>query len=252
MRFRLYVDESGDHTYKNLEDVNRRYLGLTGVAVESEYYRSELQPKLETLKQAHFPHSPDDPVILHREDLCNCRSSFGILKDRDANVIWEEALTDFIKNGRFELFTVVIDKKSHRERYQNSAFHPYHYCLTCLLERYRGFLANKRAKGDVLSEGRGKNEDLALKKVYREVWEEGTFYISAQEFQKVLTSRELKVKYKQHNIAGLQMADLLAHPSKAYILSARGKIPPSTTSFGARLAQIFRGKYNTYGAVLLE
>ncbi len=55
MRLRLYVDESGDHTYRNLEDVGRRYLGLIGVAIESDYYRNEFQPGLESLKQLHFP-----------------------------------------------------------------------------------------------------------------------------------------------------------------------------------------------------
>jgi hypothetical protein len=252
MRFRLYVDESGDHTYKNLDDINRRYLGLTGIAIESEYYRLEFQPTLETLKQSHFPHSPDEPIILHREALRNHYGAFGVLEDSERNAAWEKDFADFVRTAQFELFTVVIDKKVHRERYRDSAFHPYHYCLTCLLERYRGYLMSKRAKGDVLAEGRGGTEDLALKKVYREVWEDGTYYISAQEFQKVLTSKELKVKYKQHNISGLQLADLLAHPSKSYILSSRGKIPQPPVSFGTRLAQLFRGKYNPYGEVLLD
>jgi hypothetical protein len=252
MRFRLYVDESGDHTYKNLDDINRRYLGLTGIAIESEYYRLEFQPKLEALKQLHFPHNPDEPVILHREAMCNYRYAFGVLSDPDRSTAWEKDFLDFVETAQFKLFTIIIDKKKHKDRYGGSAFHPYHYCLTCLLERYRGYLIAERAKGDVLAEGRGGQEDLALKKVYREVWRDGTYFISAQEFQKVLTSKELKVKYKSHNIAGLQLADLLAHPSKLYILRSRGKIPESPTSFGTRLAQLFRGKYNPYGKVLLS
>ena len=271
-RYRLYVDESGDHTYKNLDDVNRRYLGLTGIAIESNYYRLEFQPKLEALKQVHFPHNPDEPLILHREELCNHRYPFGVLDNPDNNAAWEQGFEDFVRTARFELFTIIIDKKKHKERYGgsafnlmswseykilkerygDSAFHPYHYCLTCLLERYKGYLFIQRAKGDVLAEGRGGQEDLALKKVYREVWEDGTFYISAQEFQKVLTSKELKVKYKYHNIAGLQLADCLAHPSRLYVLSSKGKIPQLSPTFGTRLAQIFQGKYNFYGKVLLD
>jgi len=250
-RYRLYVDESGDHTYKNLDNISRRYLGLTGIAIETDYYRLEFQPKLEALKQSHFPHSPDEPVILHREDIYKRCHAFGVLDDPDCNAVWEKDFADFVSNTQFVLFTVIIDKKAHRETYGDSAFHPYHYCLTCLLERYRGFLRSERAKGDVLAEGRGGQEDLALKKVYREVWVSGTYYISAQEFQKVLSSKELKVKYKDHNIAGLQFADLLAHPSKLYILSSKGIISQSPTSFGTSLAQLFQGKYNLYGTVLL-
>ena len=38
------MDESGDHTYRNLEDAGRRYLGLISVAIASDYYRNESQP----------------------------------------------------------------------------------------------------------------------------------------------------------------------------------------------------------------
>lgn len=29
-KFRLYIDETGDHTYKNLHEVDKKYLGLIG------------------------------------------------------------------------------------------------------------------------------------------------------------------------------------------------------------------------------
>ena len=103
-----------------------------------------------------------------------------------------------------------------------------------------------------MAEGRGGQEDMKLKRVYHEVWEQGTYYISAQKFQKALTSKELKVKYKDHNIAGLQLADLLAHPSKLYILNSLGKIPPSLPSFGTRLAQMFKGKYDLLGRKVID
>jgi len=35
-RYRLYIDESGDHTYRDIEEPARRYLGLTGCWVEGE------------------------------------------------------------------------------------------------------------------------------------------------------------------------------------------------------------------------
>ena len=65
----MYVDESGDHNYNQLDNLGHRYLGLVGVAIETDYYRSTFHPSLELLKQQHFPHNPDDPLVLHREDL---------------------------------------------------------------------------------------------------------------------------------------------------------------------------------------
>lgn len=59
MRFLLYVDESGDHTYDKLDDISHRDLGLTGIVIETEFYRDEFHSQLEDLKQKHFPHSPD-------------------------------------------------------------------------------------------------------------------------------------------------------------------------------------------------
>jgi len=216
-RYRLYIDESGDHTYRNLDDINHRYLGLTGIAIESDYYRLEFQPRMEVLKQTHFPHNPDEPIILHRDDIINRRHAFGVLDDPDRNNAWERDFTEFIRISEFELFTVVIDKKAHKERYGNAADHPYHLCLTYLLERYRGYLISERSKGDVLAEGRGGREDLALKKVYQYRWLHGT-----------------------------------RHPSKASILKSAGRIPSSPQSFGTRMAEAFRGKYNLYGQKLID
>lgn len=251
MRYTLYVDESGDHTYKYLDDIRRRYLGLVGIAIEFDYYRRVFQPQLEELKQLHFPHNPDEPLILHREDIYNRRYSFGVLSDHVRNLAWERDFIEFVRSAKFRLFTIIIDKKAHRERYEAAAIHPYHLCLTFLLERYRGYLTYVSGKGDVLAESRGAREDRALKAVYDEIWRNGTFYITAGQFQKVLTSRRLKVKAKDKNIAGLQLADLLAHPAKCELLISRGKMP-TTSSFGGRLAEVFRNKYDLIGRKLLE
>jgi hypothetical protein len=93
---------------------------------------------------------------------------------------------------------------------------------------------------------------MALKKVYKDTWEHGTFYITSGRFQGILTTRELKVKKKRDNIAGLQFADLLAHPATREILVSRGKIAPVSPSYGARLAEAFRSKYDLIGRKLFD
>lgn len=74
-----------------------------------------------------------------------------------------------MKNLDYTLCAVVLDKKSHLERYQKSAFHPYHYCTNVLLERYVFYLQENGGRGDVLAEARGKREDHALKEEYKTV-----------------------------------------------------------------------------------
>lgn len=251
-RFRLYVDESGDHTYHRLDNPASRYLGLTGIAIESESYRTRFHPDLESLKQRHFPHSPDEPVILHRKELINRQDIFHVLADADRDRAFTEDLVDFLGRHDYVIYSVVIDKKSHADRYDKAAFHPYHYCLTVLLERYRGFLNSVGGHGDVMAESRGGTEDMELKRVYQEIHERGTQFLSAESFQQVLTSREIKLKKKTANIAGLQVADLLAFPLKQDMLIKDGISGVSPGPFGERLCQAVEGRENAYSRKLLK
>lgn len=250
-RFRLYIDESGDHTYHDLNNPARRYLGLTGVAIETEVYRIQFYPDVESLKQKHFPHNPDEPIIFHRKELINRNGAFGVLADPERNEAFTSDLIGFLVAQNYQIFTVVIDKKAHSERYGKAALHPYHHCLTVLLERYRGFLGAKGGKGDVMAESRGGAEDLELKRVHREVFESGTYYLSAASFQEVFTSCELKLKKKTENIAGLQIADLLAYPLKQDILMKGGIQGVNCGTFGETLCQAVAAKQNSYGRTLL-
>ncbi len=244
-RYRLYVDESGDHTYYESEDSAKRYLGLTGVFIESEYYRTTFQPEMERFKQKHFPHNPDEPVILHRADIIDRSGSFWRLRDTEKEQAFNKDFLQFIREQDYCIITVVIDKKTHIERYSNVAYHPYHYCLTALLERYCGFLNFYNAQGDVLAESRGGTEDRQLKRAYQRLYREGTWSSRKPKFfQRALTSSEIKVKPKSANISGLQLADLLAYPSKQEILIEERRINDPGDNFGKQICQCIQAKYN--------
>jgi hypothetical protein len=218
-RFRLYIDESGDHTYSDLGHVGQNYLGLCGIMVEMPYAKDMLIPGLDLLKRKHFKMvDPDEPVILHRNDIINRKGPFRVLRDQKARKAFDADLLKLFSRLEYKVITVVMDKGTHLQRYDQSAWHPYHYCLLALLERYCGLLAHRGDTGDVLAESRGGTEDRQLKAVYRHIHQNGSFYQEARIFQKALTSRELKLKKKKDNIAGIQVADLLAHPSKQEIL----------------------------------
>jgi hypothetical protein len=262
MRYRLYIDESGDHRYFNLEDSAKRYLGLTGTLIETEYYRATFQPDMERLKQKHFPHNPDEPLILHREDIINRRGSFWRLRDTEKEQAFNDDFLQFIKEQDYRIITVVIDKKTHIEQYGEIAYHPYHYCLAALLERYCGFLNFYNAHGDVLAESRGGTEDKQLKQAYRVIYNVGTQQRrDASFFRRGLTSSEIKLKPKSANIAGLQLSDLLAYPSKQEILIEERRINDPGDNFGKRICQCIQEKYNKqvyqgrikgYGKILLQ
>jgi hypothetical protein len=269
--FRLYIDESGDHSYgkkelrklqiefkdrtidypmdhyPELEKEDKRYLGLTGCIIETEKYRSIFHPKFEDLKQKHFPHNPDEPLILHRKDIINKRGPFWRLRDLEKEKSFNEDLLSLFEEMDYTVITVVIDKKVHIERYEGSAYHPYHYCLSALLERYCGFLHFYNAKGDVLGESRGGTEDRQLKDAYNCIYDGGTQFRRPDFFHSGLTSKEIKLKSKQANIAGIQLADLLAYPLKQEILAENGRIPDIPDElFGKKVCEIVKKKYNRH------
>ena len=122
------------------------------------------------------------------------------------------------------MLCVLVDKKQHQERYVDP-FHPYHYCLAARLERYAGWLIYKNTVGDVMAESRGGEEDLQLKQAYRRTYESGTLHFDHKKFQLALSSKEIKVQLKKADIAGLQLADVLAYPVKQAILVQKGLIP---------------------------
>lgn len=69
-----------------------------------------------------------------------------------------------------------------------------------------------------MAEARGGAEDRTLKESYSRTFERGAWQFAAEKIQAALTSRELKLKPKSQDIAGLQLADLLGHPVKNWIL----------------------------------
>ena len=77
-------------------------------------------------------------------------------------------------------------------------------------------------RGDVIAESRGGKEDRRLKESYARLLEKGSGNADAAQIGGALTSRQLKVKQKSNNLAGLQLADLVAHPSRNEILSEHG------------------------------
>lgn len=258
-RYRLYLDESGDHTYNLLDDPSHRFLALLGVWFRQEDAYKRFSEWLESLKKDIFGFRPDKPIVLHRSDIINRKGPFGILKDISIESEFNQRLLEIVSHSEFRLICVVIDKKSHQGQYADP-FHPYHYCLANTLDRYSGWLNFKSAEGDVMAESRGREEDIQLKGAYRSVYDNGTLMFDRHHHQRALTSRDIKIQAKSQNIPGLQLADLLAHPVKVGCLAEKGLVPGLGNSFGKNLWEAVQGKFNKhefrnsvwgYGKVLL-
>lgn len=243
VRYRLYVDESGDHTYNLLEEPAHRYLALLGVWFRQADDYVAFADNLEQFKRDIFGPRPDKPVVLHRSDIINRKGPFGLLCQPEIRRRFDEGLLRVIALARFGMTCVIIDKQLHYKRY-SSSFHPYHYCLASLLDLFSGWLNYKNVVGDVMAEARGREEDLQLRQAYRRVYESGTSMFSHEQHQRALTSRDIKIQNKRANIAGLQLADILAYPIKQACLVEKGFINDPGDVFGAQIVRLTGDKFN--------
>jgi hypothetical protein len=203
----------GNPDFGASEDPNHRYLSLTGVLMELDYVAKVVTPTFEDLKARYFEAHPDEPVVLHRKELLSGKPPFQALKDQALRDAFNKELLSLLRELSYLVLTVVIDKLEQKQRYTVWRFDPYHYALTVLAERYVQWLERKSACGDLMAESRGGKEDRRLKASFSRLCAEGTEYVAPDVFARWLTSKELKVRPKAANVTGLQLADLIAHPS---------------------------------------
>lgn len=244
-RLRLYLDESGDHVFRDVAEPAHRYLCLLGCWFRNPDYL-KFHDALEELKSRLLPHHPDDPVVLHREDILNARKAFKSLRDPVARKEWDESLLGIISAAEFRLVAVVIDKMALRKSYGDAASHPYHLGLGFLLQRYAGLLNHINRIGDLMAESRGGLEDRLLKESYARVYERGVWQTHASIFQGALSSCQIKLKTKLANISGLQLADLLGHPVKQWVLKNHGLLDGDLGPFGERVMTVVESKFNRH------
>jgi len=235
---RLFIDEVGNSDLDgSAEDDNVRYLSLTGVTTSVERHRRVFEPAAEAAKALIPGHTPQNPVILHRREIMQREKRFACLNDPELRARFDTALLDLIGQRKYIANTVQIDKRAHLNQYGVWHFDPYHYCLRCMIERYVLYLRRHKLQGDVWIEPRYKKADKKLKASYQRIWEEGTEHIPAKTVQAYLLSKDIKFAEKKTNTVGLQLADLLAHPSARSMRFVRDGLEPPN-DFGTAVAQV--------------
>jgi len=243
-KYRIYIDEVGNSDLNSSDNPNHRFLSLTGLIFELNYIRNIVVPEIDSFKQKFFPsHHPDEPIILHRKEIVNKKYPFNNLKNKELEENFNSELLRILNDLEYTIVSVVIDKKTYKEKYKEWKDDPYHYCLKILIERFYYFLKKTNAIGDVMVESRGGKEDKRLKDSFSKIYSYGTEFVRSKDIQCYLTSKELKVKPKNSNIAGLQLADLIAHPSRRFIFKYYNLIEIKKNIFGDQIIEIIKNKY---------
>lgn len=238
MKYRLYVDEVGNSDIKSSENIEHRYLSLTGVAFELDYVSKTLYPELEQIKNDFFNSHPDDPIIFHRKEILRKKPPFSVLQNEELLKKFNHTILEKLREWDYTVFSVIIDKKEHDERYSTWKYDPYHYCQEILIERFRLFLDVNNFTGDIMFESRGGKEDSRLKRSYRNIMESGTHNLSREDLELHYTSKEVKVKPKSANVSGLQIADLIAHPARRWFFKNLLNLDDGEATFADEVIRI--------------
>ena len=105
--------------------------------------------------------------------------------------------------------------------------------------------------GDIMAESRGGREDRITKETYRLMYD-GKGYNKLVDADKFYSSKEIKLRKKKDNIAGLQFVDLISHPARRYIL-VQNKLADNikTTSFEQKVVDVLvKSKFRRQNGII--
>lgn len=100
---------------------------------------------------------------------------FEALNDADLRARFDAKFVEVVTALPSPVFTVSIDKQAHLEKYTRWQWNPYHYVMTCLLERFVLWLNATGNVGDVMGEARNPTHDAQLRRAFRRFYDNGTF-----------------------------------------------------------------------------
>jgi hypothetical protein len=222
---RMYVDENGHYNlHEDLSKDGNRFLCLTGVVMRISTH-DQLTEQMNALKNNYFG---DTSIILHRREIISGKPPFEMLLDEVKRENFNKDLLKIMDSLQYGVISVLVDKKALVDKYGLiKAQDPYALALEYLMQRYQYWMQDASrleghvVTGDILAEARGGREDRTTKETYRLIYC-GKGYNRLLDADKYYSSKEIKLKKKKDNIAGLQFVDLISHPARRYILSKNG------------------------------
>jgi len=257
--FRLYMDENGHQTLKgDLSKNDNRFLCITGIIMPIAEH-NVLTRRMNSLKLSVFGTTD---VILHRREIISAnKHPFCILENPQRRDLFNDMFIAIVRDIKYRVISVVIDKKMLVDQYSIRAQDPYALALEYLMQRYQNWMQTiKRDNvyGDILAEARGGGEDKITKNTYQEIYM-GNGYNQLKNAPMYYSSKEIKLKKKAENIAGLQFVDLVSHAARRHILSTYHRADNfKKSSYEEQIVQILvdnkfrrnRGKIEGYGTVI--
>jgi Protein of unknown function (DUF3800) len=199
----VYVDESGDHSLTSV-DADYPVFVLALCVFHKRHYSEKIIPAVEKLKFNYFGH---DSVVLHEHEIRKQKGAFAFLSQRKVREEFMGSLSIIMEASNFVLIAGVVDKLR-LSKNEGASSNPYHIALGLCLEALGGFLREKgqqHLKTHVIFECRGRKEDAELELEFRRIGD-------SDDGSNTRAQLEIVFADKRTNLAGLQLADLVARP----------------------------------------
>lgn len=201
--FVVYVDESGDHSLASI-DPDYPVFVLALCVFNKRHYSEKIIPAVEKLKFNYFGH---DSIVLHEHEIRKQKGEFAFLSHRPTRDAFMGQLSSIMQASNFILIACVVDK-ARLSKAQGTGSNPYHIALGICLDALRSFLAEKgqdHLQTHMVVECRGKKEDSELELEFRRICD-------GDNPKNLHLPFEIVFADKKTNLAGLQLADLVARP----------------------------------------
>jgi hypothetical protein len=191
----LYLDETAKSTCNP-------YFCLAGIIVKRKDYEDNVIPQINVLKKKYF--STTD-IIFHASAMNRKEKEFNIFKDNIVNRnFWNEYVT-LINIFPFTTLGVYFDQAQMSSLFKTNQINFYNIAFVEIIRNYIHFLKENNGIGSIIIESRSFRQNAALQNDYYQFIKNGSWFYSAEDFQKHLSSLGFIVK--KDNCIGLQVAD---------------------------------------------
>jgi hypothetical protein len=156
-------------------------------------------------------------MILHTLEFTRNLPGYEAMSRHDFRTQFFQELEQLVRGLEFRIVACAIKKDAHLRKYGLKAIDPYMLSLSIVVER---FAFETGAKGGaIVVESRDETLNNALDLAFLDLKIRGTDFIPASKIRNRI--RSFTIRDKKENVAGLQLADIVATPIGRHILGKK-------------------------------
>jgi hypothetical protein len=239
----MFLDESGDHSLDVIDPQYPMFV-LAGIIMDQAYAQGCVEHRFAKFKQDLFGRTD---IILHRSDITRNRNGFEQIEEATFRRRFFAGLNELVASLDFKVVACAIRKDEHLARYGVAALDPYMLSLDVLVERFCFEVGEVPGGGVIVAERRNATLDNELELAFLNLKIQGTRFVPASQIGQRIAG--LTLRNKKDNIAGLQLADLVATPIGRHLLGKKDL--QDYRIVASKYRKNRRGEYVGFGLIVL-